>query len=51
MKILQATISPHLESILSEMGVAKDAWESLLQPSRESSQGDLTLPCFPLPRL
>ena len=47
MKILQATISPHLESILSEMGVAKDAWESLLQPSREASQGDLTLPCFP----
>ncbi|MEC7260922.1 MAG: arginine--tRNA ligase [Candidatus Thermoplasmatota archaeon] len=47
MKILQATISPHLESILSEMGVGKDAWESLLQPSREASQGDLTLPCFP----
>ncbi len=47
MKILQATISPHLESILSEMGVAKAAWESLLQPSREASQGDLTLPCFP----
>ena len=47
MKILQATISPHLESILSEMGVAKDAWKSLLQPSREASQGDLTLPCFP----
>jgi len=47
MKILQATISPHLESILSKMGVAKNAWESLLQPSREASQGDLTLPCFP----
>lgn len=47
MKILQATISPHLESILSEMGVGKDAWESLLQPSREANQGDLTLPCFP----
>ena len=47
MKILQAKISPHLESILSELGVAKDAWESLLQPSREASQGDLTLPCFP----
>ena len=47
MKILQATISPHLESILSEMGVGKDAWEPLLQPSREANQGDLTLPCFP----
>ena len=47
MKILQATISPYLESILSEMGVGKDTWASMLQPSREANQGDLTLPCFP----
>ena len=47
MKILQATISPYLESILSEMGVGKDTWASMLQPSREADQGDLTLPCFP----
>ena len=47
MKLLRAEISPHLESILSQMGVEKAAWEPLLQPSREASQGDLTLPCFP----
>ena len=47
MKLLRAEISPHLEAILSQMGVDKAAWEPLLQPSREASQGDLTLPCFP----
>ena len=40
-------ISPHLEHLLSAKGVEKATWESMLQPSREASQGDLTLPCFP----
>ena len=40
-------ISPHLEHLLSAKGVKKATWESMLQPSREASQGDLTLPCFP----
>ena len=40
-------ISPHLEHLLSAKGVEKTTWESMLQPSRETSQGDLTLPCFP----
>ena len=40
-------ISPHLEQLLSAKGVEKATWESMLQPSREASQGDLTLPCFP----
>ena len=40
-------ISPHLEQLLSAKGVEKTTWESMLQPSREASQGDLTLPCFP----
>ncbi|MEC7254626.1 MAG: arginine--tRNA ligase [Candidatus Thermoplasmatota archaeon] len=47
MKLLQSIITPHLESLLSSKGVDKERWESMLQPSRESSQGDLTLPCFP----
>ena len=47
LKLLQAMISPHLEAMLSEKGVEKDTWGAMLQPSRESSQGDLTLPCFP----
>lgn len=47
MKLLQDMISPHLEHLLSAKGVEKATWESMLQPSREASQGDLTLPCFP----
>lgn len=47
MKLLQDMISPHLEHLLSAKGVKKATWESMLQPSREASQGDLTLPCFP----
>ncbi len=40
-------ISPHLERLLSDKGVEKARWDPMLQPSRESTQGDLTLPCFP----
>ena len=47
MNLLQAMISPQLEQMLSAKGVEKATWEALLQPSRESSQWDLTLPCFP----
>ena len=47
MKLLQDIIVPHLEQILSNLGVDKAIWAKLLQPSREASQGDLTLPCFP----
>ena len=47
MKLLQDMISPHLEHLLSAKSVEKATWESMLQPSREASQGDLTLPCFP----
>ena len=47
MKVLHDMISPHLEQLLSAKGVEKSTWESMLQPSREASQGDLTLPCFP----
>ncbi len=47
MKLLHDMISPHLEHLLSAKGIEKATWESMLQPSREASQGDLTLPCFP----
>jgi len=40
-------ISPSLEEIFSTMGIETQSWKPLLQPSREASQGDLTLPCFP----
>ena len=40
-------VSPYLEQFLSAKGIEKAMWEPMLQPSREASQGDLTLPCFP----
>ena len=36
-----------MEQLLSGKGIEKATWDSILQPSREASQGDLTLPCFP----
>ena len=47
MRVLEAVISSHLEGLLSEKGLEKSTWASMLQPSREANQGDLTLPCFP----
>ena len=47
MRVLEAVISSHLEDILAMKGLEKSTWASMLQPSREASQGDLTLPCFP----
>ena len=46
MRLLQEIISSHLENLLAQKGIERAAWASMLQPSRESSQGDLTLPCF-----
>ena len=46
MKLLRKIIEPHLENLLSSKGIEHDMWVSALQPSRESDQGDLTLPCF-----
>ena len=46
MKLLRKIIEPHLEKLLSSKGIEHSTWVSALQPSRESDQGDLTLPCF-----
>ena len=46
MKLLREIIEPHLETLLGSKGIERGMWVSALQPSRESDQGDLTLPCF-----
>ena len=48
MKSFQRIIEIDLESALADLGVNGDFWRKLLSKSRERSQGDLTLPCFPL---
>ena len=46
MKLLREIIEPHLETLLGSKGIEHGMWASALEPSRESDQGDLTLPCF-----
>ena len=46
MKLLRQIIESHLEALLAAKGIEHGMWASALQPSRESDQGDLTLPCF-----
>ena len=46
MKLLREIIEPHLETLLGSKGIERGMWASALEPSRESDQGDLTLPCF-----
>ena len=48
MQSFQKIIEVDLESALADLGVIGDLWRKLLSKSREKSQGDLTLPCFPL---
>ena len=48
MKSFRQIIEKDLESALTDLDVSGDLWRKLLSQSRERSQGDLTLPCFPL---
>ena len=47
MQILRQVITQPLKSALADIGIDFEQWEKLLVPSREKSQGDLSLPCFP----
>ena len=47
MNNLRKIIEPSLGSALSEIGVTGDFWKKALGTSREKTQGDLSLPCFP----
>ena len=46
MQMLREIVEPSLGVALSEIGVTSDFWKNALGPSREKSQGDLSLPCF-----
>ena len=51
MNILFPLVQQALEPILSSIGLKVDDWIEHLQSSRESTQGDLTLPCFPFAKI
>ena len=47
MQILRDVLEPILEDALANVGIKNPHWKSMLAPSREPDQGDLSLPCFP----
>ena len=47
MQALIDEVLPALEPAMSAVGVQGDFWRQMLGRSKEASQGDLALPCFP----
>ena len=47
MQALIDEVLPALESAMASVGIQGDYWKKMLARSKEASQGDLALPCFP----
>ena len=47
MQVLIDEVLPSLELAMADVGVKGDFWKKMLSRSKEASQGDLALPCFP----
>ncbi len=47
MQSLIDEVLPALESAMAIVGIQGDHWRKMLSRSKEASQGDLALPCFP----
>ena len=47
MQALIDEVLPSLESAMASVGIQGDFWKNMLSRSKEASQGDLALPCFP----
>jgi arginyl-tRNA synthetase len=48
LKLLRDEIEQLIGQALVKSGISGDNWRQMLAPSRDTSQGDLSLPCFPL---
>ena len=48
MKLLRDEVEELIGQALAKAGISGDNWRQMLAPSRDTSQGDLSLPCFPL---
>ena len=46
MDVLRGLILGPLREAIHSLGVEDESWVKMLVPSREKSQGDLSLPCF-----
>jgi len=47
MQALIDAVLPSLEQAMTSVGVQGEFWKKMLSRSKEASQGDLALPCFP----
>ena len=47
MRALAEEVLPALETAMQAVGIQGDFWKKMLGRSKEASQGDLALPCFP----
>jgi arginyl-tRNA synthetase len=47
-KLLRDDVEELIGQALAKSGITGDNWRNMLAPSRDTSQGDLSLPCFPL---
>ena len=47
MQALIDDVLPSMESAMNSVGIQGDFWKKMLGRSKEASQGDLALPCFP----
>jgi len=48
LKLLRDEVEELIGQALAKAGISGDNWRQMLAPSRDTSQGDLSLPCFPL---
>jgi arginyl-tRNA synthetase len=51
MELLRKVLEPHLAVVLAAAGLDNLPWQKMLTIARESSQGDLALPCFPFAKI
>ncbi|MDP6325360.1 MAG: arginine--tRNA ligase [Candidatus Thalassarchaeaceae archaeon] len=47
MQALIDAVLPSMETAMAKVGIQGDFWKKMLSRSKEASQGDLALPCFP----
>ena len=47
MQAMIDAVMPSMEKAMLEVGIQGDFWRNMLSRSKEATQGDLALPCFP----
>ena len=51
MDALRLEIEDAITSVMDSLEIPESLWKKVLGPSREVSQGDLTMPCFPFAKI